>query len=110
MRSLLSVWMWMMKALRGEHKLPCRRLNASGAKARSLAKILKNILKGIPITKRAMIVASYIANSVDAASKVNPGPHFLQRIQLARQLSANESQNANGANAQRHHAFITGKK
>ena len=57
-----------------------------------------------------MIVASSIANSVDAVSKVNADMHFLHMIQLARQLSANEKQNANRAIAQMQNAFITEKK
>ncbi len=85
-------------------------MNASGAKERSLAINLKNIKRKTPIAKRAIIVASSIANSVDAASRVDTGLHFLHMIQLARQMSANESQNANRANAPRHHAFITEKK
>ena len=62
------------------------------------------------IAKRAIIVASSSANSVDAASRVNPELHFLQMIQLARQMSANKNQNANRAIATWRHAFITEKK
>ena len=68
---------------------------------------MKNISKEIAITLRAIIVASWIANSVDAASKVNPGMQILHIIQVARQMSANESLQSNRAIAAMHHAFIT---
>ena len=61
----------------------------------------------IVFTQRAIIVASWIANSVDAASKVNAGRHFLHNIQLAKQMRANESLRSRGAVAAMHHAFIT---
>jgi hypothetical protein len=39
--------------------------------------------KAIAITQRAMIVASYIADSVDTASKINPELQILHIIQFA---------------------------
>ena len=63
--------------------------------------------KAIAITQRAMIVASYIADSVDTASKVNPWLHLLHIIQLARQMSANEEQHTNRAIAAIPLAFIS---
>ena len=58
------------------------------------------------ITRLAMIVASYTADSVETASKVNPGKQILQLIQLAEQRSANEGLISNRAIAAMHHAFI----
>ena len=62
------------------------------------------------ITQLAMIVASYIADSVDTASKVNPRLQILHIIQFARQRSANEGLKSNRAVAAMHHAcFILAK-
>ena len=58
------------------------------------------------ITRLAMIVASYTADSVETASKVNQGKQILQLIQLAEQRSANEGLISNRAIAAMHHAFI----
>ena len=57
-----------------------------------------------------MIVASWIADSVDAASKVNPELQILHIIQPAKQRSANERKNANRASAVMPRAFITENK
>ena len=54
-----------------------------------------------------MIVASYIAGSVDAASKVNRRRQILHIMQFAKQLSANESLKSNRAVAAMDHAFTT---
>ena len=54
-----------------------------------------------------MIVASYIADSVDAASKVNGRLHILHRLQFAKHLSANEGLKSNRAVAAMDHAFTT---
>ena len=61
----------------------------------------------IVFTQRAMIVASYIADSVDTASKVNSRLQILHIIQFARQMIANEGLQSNRAVAAMHHAFIT---
>ena len=66
--------------------------------------------KAIAITQRAMIVASYIADSVDTASKVNAELQILHIIQFAKQMSANEGLQSNRAVAAMHHAFITNIK
>ena len=58
----------------------------------------------------AKIVASQIADSVDAASKVNPELQILHIIQPAQQRSANGRKNANRVNARMSHAFITEEK
>ena len=97
----------MLKALLKKLKVACQYLHAGGAKRRSLAKTLNSVGKAIAITQRAMIVASYIADSVDTASKVNPELQILHIIQFARQMSANESLQSNRAIAAMHHAFIT---
>ena len=82
--------------------------NANGVKERSLAKSLKNIKERIRLatTQHAILVASWIASSVETASNVDPKIHFLQMMQLARQMSANEDQNANRSLAAVHHVFI----
>ena len=54
-----------------------------------------------------MIVASYIADSVDAASKVNRRLQILHIMQFAKQLSANEDLKSNRAVAAMDHAFTT---
>ena len=58
------------------------------------------------ITELAMIVASYIADSVDAASKLNPGMQILHIIQFAWQRSAVEDLKSDRAIAAMEHAFI----
>ena len=87
--------------------IQCGELHANGAKRRSLANTLSSIGKHIAITKRAMIVASYIADSVDTASKVNAELQILHIMQFAKQMSANEGLQSNRAVAAMHHAFIT---
>ena len=61
--------------------------------------------KQVAITQRAMIVACYIADSVDIVSKLNVVVHFLQK--LAGQRSANEGLQSRRAVAAMHRAFIT---
>ena len=53
-----------------------------------------------------MIVASYIADSMDTASKINRELQILHIIQFARQMSANESLQSNRAIAAMYPAFI----
>jgi hypothetical protein len=70
---------------------------------------LKRLRKQIAIAKHAIIVANWIAHSVDAASKVNPQLQILHIIQLAKEKSANENHQSNRSNVAMHHAFITKK-
>ena len=71
---------------------------------------LNSMRKENAITQLAMIVASYIADSVDTASKINRELQILHIIQFARQVSANESLQSNRAIAVMQHAFITKAK
>ena len=87
-------------------------LHAGGAKRKSLAMTFNGIGIGkqVAITQRAMIVACYIADSVDIVSKLHAVLHFLHVIQLAWQRSANEELNTDAAIAAMDHAFITKAK
>ena len=80
----------MLRILLTRVKVARGHLHAGGVKRKSLAKSLTGIGKHIVITQRAMTVASYRADSVDTASKVNPRLRILHIIQLARQKCANE--------------------
>ena len=66
--------------------------------------------KQVAITQRAMIVACYIADSVELVSKLNVVLRFLHIIQLAWQKSANEKLNTDAAVAAMDRAFITKAK
>ena len=87
--------------------IACRWLHANGAKRRSLAKSLNSFGKQFAITQCAMIAASWIADSVDAASILKPRLQILHIIQLAKQNNANDGLQSNRASAPMHHAFIT---